>query len=143
MSVFKTMIGMEPAKGELYIKSDERLHYDISAVIGIVGNMSGFVSISFPEKLALKVASSFLGEEITEINTDVSDAIGEVVNMLAGSTKKHFSEKGKRFNISVPNVVIGRGHTIQRPSSIICIGVKFKLEDETFVVEVALKDRQD
>lgn len=143
INVFKTMIGLDVTKGDLYIKSDESLTYDVSGVIGIVGNVAGYVSISFPENLALKVSSAFLGDEITKINMDVTDAIGEVINMIAGSAKKHFADQGKKFNISVPNVVTGKGHTIQRPSNIICIGVKFNYDGKSFAVEVALKEREN
>ncbi|WP_022850522.1 chemotaxis protein CheX [Limisalsivibrio acetivorans] len=142
LSVFKTMIGMDPVKGDLYIKSDEKLFYDVSGAIGLVGDFVGYVSISFPEDLALEVGSQFLGEEITELNNELGDAVGEIINMVTGSAKKHFSDKGKKFNISVPNVVVGKGHTIQRPANIICIGVKFHLNDKIFVVEVAMKEKK-
>lgn len=141
INVFETMTGMKPVKGDLYIKSDENLHYDVSAVIGIVGDVVGYVSVSMPEALATKVASIFLMEEKEEVDTDVGDAIGELINMIAGSTKKMFTDKGLKFSISVPNVVVGKGHTIQRPAHIICVGVKFKLENTTFVIEIALKDK--
>lgn len=142
LNVFETMTGLHPVKGDLYIKSDENLHYDVSAVIGIVGDVVGYASVSMPESLACKVASIFLMEEKTEVDTDVGDALGEIINMIAGSTKKIFKDKGKNFNISVPNVVTGKGHTIQRPAHIICVGVKFKLDDVSFVIEIALKDKK-
>lgn len=142
LNVFETMTGLQPVKGDLYIKSDQNLHYDVSSVIGIVGDVVGYVSVSMPEKLAMQVASIFLMEDKTEVDTDVGDAIGELINMIAGSTKKIFTDKGKRFSISVPNVITGRGHTIQRPAHIICVGVKFTLEDQSFVVEIALKEKK-
>ncbi|MCD8568612.1 MAG: chemotaxis protein CheX [Geovibrio sp.] len=141
ISVFDTMVGFEVKKGDLYIKSDERLYYDISGAIGVVGDFIGFVSISFPEDLALEVTSKFIGEPLTELNNDAGDAVGELINMIAGSTKKHFSDKGRRFNISVPNVIVGKGHTTQRPANLICIGVKFHLNNKIFVLEVALKEK--
>ncbi|PLX69146.1 MAG: chemotaxis protein CheX [Denitrovibrio sp.] len=142
INVFETMTGLNPVKGDLYIKSDQNLHYDVSAVIGIVGDVVGYVSVSLPEDLAMKIASIFLMEEKEEVDTDVGDAIGELINMIAGSTKKLFTDKGKKLSISVPNVITGRGHTIQRPTHIICVGVKFTLEDQSFVVEIALKEKK-
>jgi chemotaxis protein CheX len=142
LNVFETMTGLHPVKGDLYIKSDENLHYDVSAVIGIVGDVVGYVSVSMPEKMACDVASIFLMEDKDSVDTDVGDAIGELINMIAGSTKKVFKDKGKKFNISVPNVVTGKGHTIQRPAHIICVGVKFKMEESSFVIEIALKEKK-
>lgn len=140
LSVFKTMVGLEPVKGNLYIKKDDEPSFDISGVIGLAGQAVGSVIISLPERLSLEVVSKFLGEPKTKIDDDVVDAIGELINMIAGSTKKVFSEKGLRFKISIPNVIVGKGHKIKRPSSVPCLGVFFNVAGSTFVVEVALKE---
>lgn len=140
LSVFKTMIGVEPKKGELYLKKDDEPSFDISGVIGLAGQAVGSVVISLPESLALSVVSKFLGEEKSSIDNDVVDAIGELINMIAGSTKKVFSEKSLRFKISIPNVIVGKGHKIKRPSNVPCIGVFFYVGNERFTVEVALKE---
>ncbi len=58
LNVLSTMAGIEAKKGEVYIKQDDKMAYDI----GIAGKMSGFVVVSFPEKLALDIVSGFLGE---------------------------------------------------------------------------------
>ena len=63
LNVLSTMANIDAKKGEIYIKQDDKMAYDISGVIGIAGKMSGFVVISFPESLALKVVSGFLGEK--------------------------------------------------------------------------------
>lgn len=140
LSVFSTMVGLEPTKQEVYIKKGENPAYDISGVIGLAGQANGSVVISMPEALALKIVSNFMGEECKEVDEEVIDAIGELINMIAGSTKKVFSEKGLRFKISIPNVIEGKGHKINRPSTAPCVGVKFKCEDSDFVVEVSLKE---
>lgn len=140
LSVFNTMIGIEPKKGELYLKKDDEPSFDISGVIGLAGQAVGSVVISLPESLALSVVSKFLGEEKSSIDNDVVDAIGELINMIAGSTKKVFSERSLRFKISIPNVIVGKGHKIKRPSNVPCIGVFFYVGDERFAVEVALKE---
>lgn len=140
LSVFKTMIGIEPKKNNIYIKQGDEPSFDISGVIGLAGQASGSVVISLPEDLALEVVSKFLGEEKKVVDDDVVDAVGEFINMIAGSTKKVFSEKGLKFKISIPNVIVGKGHKINRPSNVPCLGVKFDVGSKFFVVEVALKE---
>lgn len=142
LSVFKTMVGVEPKKDNIYIKKEDEPSFDISGVIGLAGQAVGSVVISMPEDLALNVVSKFLGEEKTKIDDDVVDAVGEFINMIAGSTKKVFSEKGLKFKISIPNVIIGKGHKINKPSNVPCLGVKFNVGDKFFVVEVALKEEK-
>ena len=143
LNVLSTMAGIEAKKGEVYIKQDDKMAYDISGVIGIAGKMSGFVVVSFPEKLALDIVSGFLGEPKKNMSKDVVDAIGEFVNMIAGGSKRVFAEQGYKYNIGIHNVITGKNHTINRPSNVVCIGVKFKVGEQEFVIEVALKPRPD
>jgi len=138
--VFKTMVGIEPERGELYVKSDEKLPYDISGVIGLAGQASGFVVISMSEKLAFKVLESFLGEKKTEMDDDVMDAIGEILNMIAGGAKQIFSKNGIRFKISIPNVIVGKNHVVGRQKNVQCLGMRFLVGDDSFVIEVSLNE---
>ncbi len=143
INVFQTMAGIEPKKGEIYIKQDDKMTYDISGVIGIAGKMQGFIVLSFPEALVLDLVSGFLGEKKTHMSKDVVDAVGEFVNMIAGSSKRVFAEQGLKYNIGIPSVVTGKNHIINRPSNIVCIGVKFYVGDLHFVIEVALKVKEE
>jgi chemotaxis protein CheX len=140
LAVFNTMVGIEPIKDNLYIKKGDESSYDVSGVIGIAGQASGSVVISMPKELTLEIVSKFIGEEKKEIDDEVIDAVGELINMIAGSAKKSFSEKGLRFKISIPNVIVGQGHKIKKPSGVPCLGVKFKVKDTEFVIEVVLKE---
>jgi chemotaxis protein CheX len=92
------------------------------------------------ESLAFKVLENFLGETKTEMDEDVMDAIGEILNMIAGGAKQVFSKKGIRFKISIPNVVVGKNHMVGKQRNVQCIGMTFKVGDDTFVIEVALED---
>lgn len=138
--VFKTMVGIEPERGQLYVKDNEKLPYDISGIIGLAGQASGFVVISMTEKLAFKVLENFLGETKTEVDEDVMDAIGEILNMIAGGAKQVFSKNGIRFKISIPNVVVGKNHMVGKQRNVKCIGMTFNVGEDTFVIEVALND---
>lgn len=140
IAVFSTMVGIEPTKDKLYIKKGDQSAFDVSGVIGLAGQASGSVIISMPKDLSLEIVSKFIGEEKTDIDEEVVDAIGELINMIAGSSKKVFSEKGLRFKISIPNVIIGQGHTIKKPSGVPCLGVKFNVGDKEFAIEVVLKE---
>jgi len=137
--VFKTMINIEPTRGELYVKTSEKLPYDISGIIGLAGEASGFVIISMTQSLALKCMENFIGEKKDEIDEDVMDAIGEILNMIAGGAKQIFSKAGTRFKISIPNVVVGKDHIVGKQKNVQSLGMTFSVGDETFVIEVALK----
>jgi chemotaxis protein CheX len=138
--VFKTMVSIEPVRGELYVKTSEKLPYDISGIIGLAGQASGFVIISMTESLALQCVENFIGEKKESIDDDVMDAIGEILNMIAGGAKQIFSKTGVRFKISIPNVVVGKDHVVGKQKNVQSLGMTFKVGEETFVIEVALKE---
>ena len=140
VNALQTMAMLSPKREEIKIKKEgESATFDISGLIGIAGEAVGSVVLSFPESTALKVVSNFIGEEVTEVNRDVLDAIGELTNIIAGGAKKIFSEHGHHFKISIPNVVHGKDHKINRPKNVPCILVTFNSEAGKFAVEVSLK----
>ena len=67
---------------------------------------------------------------------DFADAVGELVNMVAGNAKAKFD--GKCVSISIPSVVIG-SHMVAPPSDAVCISIPFNSAGGPFAVEVCLK----
>ena len=89
-NLFTVMMNMKVNRGMPYIREDvKNSFYFISGIIGLAGEASGCVVVSFPTNVALRVVSKFIGEEITEMNDDVKDAIGELVNIIAGGAKQN------------------------------------------------------
>jgi chemotaxis protein CheX len=82
--VFKTMVGIPLSLGAMTAKSSEELVDCVSAVVGMAGSLSVLVDVCCSRKAALQIASALYNEEIQEMNEEVLDAIGELVNMLTG-----------------------------------------------------------
>jgi chemotaxis protein CheX len=143
-NVFNTMIHLEPVRENLYLKDDNKTTYDISGVIGIAGDIAGAVVISLHEELAVKIVSNFLGEEKKTIDHDVIDGIGEVLNMIVGGAKKIFIDRYDiRYKLSVPSVIIGRDHSINRPSDVKFIGINFSVDKNMFSLEFSIKEEKN
>ena len=134
------MAGIQAEKAGLELKEDLITTYDVSAIIGLTGETSGSIIISMPEKLACKLASNMLMEEITSLNKNVEDAIGEIGNIVVGDARRSLMQDGYALNISIPTVVIGAGHRISRPGNIPCIAIPFATEFGNFEVNVGLKE---
>ena len=122
---FKDFCHTEVKAGRAFFSSKEEYqsNWDISGIIGLSGEAAGAVVVSMNETTALKVTEMLTGSEHTVIDSDVTDAIGEIVNIIAGNVKKHFEEV-LRIKISLPSIVKGKNHTIFRPfekTRIICI----------------------
>lgn len=134
---FKTMLNIDLEIKNPELKNEAKHTYDVSGVIGLSGEAQGIISLSFPKELSLDIVSQLLGMEINTIGPDVTDGIGEIVNIVAGYAKQYLTEY--KLSISLPNVVIGSGHTIAVPSGVPTIIVPLKFEKGEFAMEVALK----
>lgn len=109
----EVMLGVTPTESDIKSKQDTDATYDVSAIVGLTGSATGSVVLSFPEKAACAVVSRMLGEKQDEINTFVTDGLGELVNIIAGNAKRHLAGHGfDRLFLSLPNVVIGKHRTV-------------------------------
>jgi chemotaxis protein CheX len=98
-------------------------NWDISGIIGLSGEATGAVAISLKDTTAFKITTALTGEEHDAFDADVTDTVGEIVNIIAGNVKENFEEELK-IKISLPTIVKGKAHTIVWPSEktrIICI----------------------
>ena len=111
--VFETMVHTKAAVGKPTLRSDPGPIHDISGVIGFSGDAAGCVVLSFPTDVACRVATAFAGREIDQNHPDLTDAIGELANMVAGNAKNEFL--GMNIGISLPSVIIGKGHIVAHP----------------------------
>ncbi len=139
LETFQTMIQMEVKPGKPAIKKDKEPTYDVSGVIGLSGEAQGSIAISFPKTIALKVVSAMLGTSIKTIDADVTDAIGEIANIIAGNAKKELSQY--KLTISLPNVIVGKSHSITAPSGTPTIIVPIQGNVGEFAMEVSLKTK--
>ena len=122
------------------MKEDLITTYDVSAIIGLTGETSGSIIISMPGSLACKIASNMLMEEITSMNKNVEDAIGEIGNIVVGDARRLLIQDGFSLSISVPTVVVGKGHKISRSGDVPCIAIPFTTPFGNFEVNVGLRE---
>ena len=134
------MAGIQAEKVGLELKEDLITTYDVSAIIGLTGETSGSIIISMPATLACKIASNMLMEEITSMNRNVEDAIGEIGNIVVGDARRSLIQDGHQLSISIPTVVIGVGHKISRSGDVPCIAIPFSTEFGDFEVNVGLRE---
>lgn len=108
-TVFRTMLGVEVSDGQPSPCVDS-VARGVSGIIGLTGCISGDVIICLQECFAMQATSALLGTPTTEINDDVSDAIGELTNMIVGSAKGKLEKYS--LGLSLPTVVLGSDYRI-------------------------------
>ena len=140
INIFSTMVGLDDLL-HLPIQIDPVTNFKdcVSSLVGLAGTYNGLVSLHMPSKLALMITGCMLDAEITEMNDDVNDAMGEIANMIAGSFKQHLSKGGLDIHHSTPSVVNGREYVISLGNNSNQVAVRFAADDHWFMVAVALE----
>ena len=140
-STFKDFVGAELIVDRPYIQQKDKANeWDISGLIGLSGEARGAVSIGMKSALAIKLTDMLTSTRHSSIDEEVVDAIGEIVNIIAGNAKKGL-EEAFRLVISLPTIVKGAGHQIQWPheqARIICIPFSI-FDSENFNLSVAIE----
>lgn len=137
INVISTMAMLTPKAGKPYLKKNKMAVGDISGIIGMTGYAKGVVVISFSTGAICKIVGSMLGEEYTELNSDVSDAVGELTNMISGDARRGLAKMGYTLEAGLPTIVSGKGHEIESVTSGPVIAIPFTVDGHDFVVEAS------
>lgn len=137
VNTFSTMLDCEARRGDIALAGPGGQLFPISGVIGLSGKAAGMVIINLSEEVALKAASAMLMMEVTEVNDDVLDAVGELANMVAGQAKAELEEY--ELSVSLPTVITGEDHDVRFPSDAQPISVPFETDFGPLRLEVGLE----
>ena len=135
ISVFDTMLNCELTHGKLFLKTNHCPEHEISGIIGLSGKASGTVVLSLNRNTAISAAEALLGSRPPEINADVKDAVGELVNMVAGGAKAQLEQFD--MSLTIPTVITGR-FSVEFPSKTPPICVPFESPWGSLTIEVGL-----
>jgi chemotaxis protein CheX len=139
-NVLETMAFTKAQAGKPFLKTDDASHGDVSGVIGFTGETNGTVSVTFDESCILKIVSNMFGEEMTEINNEITDAVGEITNMISGQARKELEEIGKLFHGAIPSVISGKNHKLETMTKGPRIAIPFKTDAGSFTIIVCLEN---
>ncbi|MBF0274329.1 MAG: chemotaxis protein CheX [Nitrospinae bacterium] len=137
LNVIEMMAFVKPLTAKPFIKKDKVARGDISGIISISGSKSGVMVISLSKGAICKIVGSMFGEEYTEINDEVKDAVGELTNMISGDARKILAEKGLTLEAGIPSIIVGKGHEISNLSNGQCLSIPFKVDAFPFVIEIS------
>jgi len=86
---------------------------DVTAMVGLTGQLCGVLSLRCDEPAAALMTSKMLGVELAQAGPDVSDALGEICNMVAGNFKNKIAGLGDGCMLSPPTVITGRDYNLR------------------------------
>lgn len=139
VEVLKKMAFMDPRPGKVYLKENNIAAGDVSGIIGITGDATGSLAISFSDPCICHIVGRMLGETFATANHDVFDAVGEITNMISGVARTYLEKDGMQVYAAIPSVVFGKHHTIDHILDAPSIIIPFTTEAGLFVVDVCIK----
>jgi chemotaxis protein CheX len=107
--VFELMLGCEltvPAAAA------EEPTPEVTAMVGLAGMLCGVLSVRCDGQAAALMTSKMLGVELDKVGAEVSDALGEVCNMVAGNFKNKIAGLAEGCLLSPPTVVTGSDYSL-------------------------------
>ena len=132
--VFSTMVMLDVVDEPPLDEPVLNFHETVTSMVGLAGSHSGIIAIHCPKKLALMVTSNMLGMDVTEVDEDVNDAMGEIANMVGGDVKHIFSPKGADINLSIPTVIYGSDYALESISNSDALVMPFVCGEERFLL---------
>ncbi len=120
----------------------ERPDVSIAGVINLnADNFSGSIGLCFDKATFLKIYENMMGEKHEEINTDIQDAAGELLNIIYGQAKRVLiDEKNYKLKPAIPNVLAGEKLKIYYKSRAPVIILPFESTAGKFHIEIVMDD---
>ena len=114
----------------------------VTGLISMSGRQAqASVALSFDKEAILFIANKMLPDEHTTIDHMLIDLAGELANMVIGDAKRQLEDKGLRFEVSLPVMIVGEKHLIAHKSIAPVVTVPFTIDKGTFIVEAVYEER--
>lgn len=138
LNLFKDYLEVNCSHQPPFLNTEPQNLKEVSGIIGLAGETVGAVVLSFDRQTAINMAEKFAGKKFVGLTNDVIDAVGELVNIIAGNAKKDLVDF--RIVISLPGVVTGTDAKIKWPSGIPVITIPFTSDMGEWSVNVSFRE---
>ena len=125
--------------GKAYLKESNATAGDVSGIIGITGDATGSLAISFTETCICNIVSGLRGELHTAADREVFDAVREITRMILTVAGTSIEKEGLKVYAALPTVVYGKSHTIEPQLDSPSLTIPFSREKGAFVVDICFQ----
>lgn len=105
-------------------------------IVGLSGTARGSVAVNFSAEVAIAATAGFLGTPPSHIDADVVDTVGELTNMIGGSSKDKIPIPN--LFLGLPTVIIGREQSVAFDQGVQMDYFRFTTPFGEFTVEIAV-----
>lgn len=141
LEVLEKMAFIKPVAGKPFAKINDTACGDVSGIIGMTGDATGSLALTFSEECIIYITNKMLTENHTEINKEVLDTVGELTNIISGAARKMMEKDNLKVFAGLPAIVFGRGHSVRHIVKGPSIVLPFQTEKGSFVIDVCLQSQ--
>jgi chemotaxis protein CheX len=110
----------------------------VTSMVGMAGQLCGVLSVRCGEAAARLMTSKMLGVELEKVGTELSDALGEICNMVAGNFKNKIAGLGDGCMLSPPTVVTGSDYRMYSLADSPALETKLLFEGMPLVISLQI-----
>ncbi len=96
-------------RGGLELKANPYTTEDVTAMVGVSGDLAGSLYVSMNEATALALVSKMIGQPTEALDLLAQSGIAELANVVAGSAGVALSAQGHKTDITPPFLIVGAG----------------------------------
>jgi len=116
IEVFSTMLMIDVTAEDSFVKDEKNVSTDLISSLHFFGdNYMGKIAVFSYGVTACHLSGSMLGMEMSEVDEDVKDGMGEIVNMIAGGAKVKLESSMGDLHLLTPWVIAGKNLSIASP----------------------------
>jgi len=138
LNLFREYMKLSIKPGKPFVLKDPGKMMGVSAIIGLAGDTTGALVLSFSRETAIEMVSRLEGKPYIALGAEILDGVGEMVNIIAGNAKKGLEQF--RISISLPGVITGNDYHINWPQGVPVICIPYESEIGRFSINVSLKE---
>ncbi len=132
--VFELMLGCKVAVSE----TPEESNLNITSMVGLAGKLCGVLSLRCDNKAAVLMACKMLGCAVDQVGAEMSDALGEVCNMVAGNFKNKISGLSDGCMLSPPTVITGSDYEMHSAADSSAVELRLLFESLPIIISLQI-----
>jgi chemotaxis protein CheX len=118
--------------------TDEPTPRDVTAMVGLAGKLCGLVTVHCGTKCAALMTSKMIGVPLDKVGSEMSDAMGEISNMVAGNFKNKISGLGDGCMLSPPTVITGSDYSMYSLADSPALEIRMMFENMLVVISLQI-----
>ena len=138
ITAMKVQCSIELKCEKPFLKQGQELPFEIAGQISLNNSdLRCSLALCFNKQVFLKIYEAMVGEKHEDINQEVQDAAGELLNIIFGFAKTALLEKGIRLERAIPVILKGKDLAISQGEPGLTMILPFASQVGKFHMEVA------